>query len=95
MPLGDYLGTLGLDGTMVQVGVPEGTLPIHAFNIIPGRRRLAGSGIGSPSEIREMFQLAVDKDVKPWVEQRPMRDANQAIVDLEDGKARFRYVLLN
>lgn len=42
-----------------------------------------------------MFQLAVDKKIKPWVEKRPMKDANQAIVDMEAGKARFRYVLQN
>ncbi|KAG5919406.1 hypothetical protein E4U61_000933 [Claviceps capensis] len=95
MALSDYLNTLSLDGTIVQVGAPEGPIPLSVFNIIPGRRRIAGSAIGSPQEIRDMFQLAADKNVKPWVEKRPMKDANQAIVDLEDGKARFRYVLQN
>ncbi len=33
--------------------------------------------------------------VKPWVEKRPMSDANQAIIDFEAGKPRFRYVLVN
>lgn len=42
-----------------------------------------------------MLKLAVDKKVKPWVEQRPMKEANQAIVDMKDGKARYRYVLVN
>lgn len=95
MPLSSYIDTLRLDGTLVQVGAPEGPVPLHIFSIIPGRRRIAGSGIGSPKEIREMLQLAVDKKIKPWVEKRPMKDANQAIVDMEDGKARFRYVLQN
>lgn len=95
MPLSDYINTLSLDGTLVQVGAPEGPLPLQIFNIIPGRRSIAGSAIGSPKEIREMFQLAVDQKIKPWVEKRPMKDANQAIVDMEAGKARFRYVLQN
>lgn len=42
-----------------------------------------------------MLQLAVDKNIKPWVETRPLKDANQAIVDLEAGKPRYRYVLVN
>ena len=42
-----------------------------------------------------MLQLAVDKNIKPWVETRPMKDANQAIVDFEAGKPRYRYVLVN
>jgi alcohol dehydrogenase (NADP+) len=47
------------------------------------------------AEIRDMLQLAADKQIKPWVEKRPMKDANQAIIDLEAGKPRFRYVLVN
>ena len=42
-----------------------------------------------------MLQLAADKNVQPLAEERPMRDANQAIVDMEQGKARYRYVLCN
>lgn len=80
---------------MVQVGAPEEPLPLSVFSLIPSRKRLAGSLIGSPKEIRDMFQLAADRNVKPWVEKRPMRDANQAILDMEAGKPRFRYVLVN
>ncbi|PNH36377.1 hypothetical protein VD0004_g3614 [Verticillium dahliae] len=95
MPFAGYIGLLRLDGTLVQVGLPEGELPFRPGVLTGARRRIAGSGIGSPSEIREMLQLAVDKDVKPWVEERPMSDANQALVDFEAGKPRFRYVLTN
>lgn len=95
VPFTGYIGMLKMDGTMVQVGAPEEALPLHAFSLIPQRKRLAGSMIGSPSDIRAMFQLAADKNVKPWVEQRPMSEANQAIVDFEAGKPRFRYVLVN
>ncbi|KAI6781612.1 formaldehyde dehydrogenase-like protein [Emericellopsis cladophorae] len=95
VPFTGYIGMLKMDGTMVQVGAPEEALPLHAFSLIPGRRRLAGSMIGSPSDIRAMFQLAADKNVKPWIEQRPMSEANQAIIDFSAGKPRFRYVLVN
>lgn len=42
-----------------------------------------------------MLALAVEKKVKPWVETRPLQEANQAIVDLAAGKPRYRYVLVN
>ncbi|KIV93902.1 hypothetical protein PV10_05078 [Exophiala mesophila] len=95
MPFADYLGMLRLEGILVQIGLPEGELPFRASSLTGARRRVAGSFIGSPREIREMLQLAVDKDIKPWVETRPMSEANQAIVDFEAGKPRFRYVLVN
>lgn len=58
-------------------------------------RQLAGSLIGSPSEIREMLDLAVKHNIRPWVEERPMSEANNAVVDMVNGKARYRYVLVN
>lgn len=42
-----------------------------------------------------MLDLAADKGLKPWVQTRPMADANQAIQDMAAGKARYRYVLVN
>lgn len=95
VPFKEYIDLLATDGTMVQVGAPEQPLPLSVFSLIPGRKRLAGSLIGSPQEIRDMFQLAADKGVQPWIEQYPMRDANQALLDFEAGKPRFRYVLVN
>ncbi|KAF5712264.1 NADP-dependent alcohol dehydrogenase 6 [Fusarium mundagurra] len=95
MPLADYIGLLRLDGTLVQVGLPEGQLPFRPGSLTGARRRIAGSNIGSPAEIKEMLQLVADKNVKPWVEMRPMSEANQAIIDFEAGKPRFRYVLVN
>ena len=51
--------------------------------------------IGTPGDIQKMLKLAVDKNIKPWVEPRPLRDANNVVVDMEAGKARYRYVLVN
>lgn len=42
-----------------------------------------------------MLQLAADKKIKPWIQERSMEEANQAVLDMVDGKARYRYVLKN
>lgn len=42
-----------------------------------------------------MLQVAADNNIKAWVEVRPMSDAAAAVQDMEDGKARYRYVLKN
>ncbi|KAF2647047.1 putative zinc-binding alcohol dehydrogenase [Lophiostoma macrostomum CBS 122681] len=96
MPIAGYFALLKRDGTLAQVGNPDdGVFSVPAPGLIIGRKRLAGSMIGAPGEIREMLQLAADKHVKPWVIERPMENANQAIVDMEKGSARYRYVLVN
>lgn len=42
-----------------------------------------------------MLALAAEKKIQPWIQERPLKDANQTIIDMEDGKARYRYVLVN
>jgi alcohol dehydrogenase (NADP+) len=96
MPLKKYMQLLSSRGRLVQVGAPEDHLPeVSAFDLIMGEKSLSGSAIGPPSQISEMLQLAADKKIKPWVEQRPMKDVNQVVQDMEDGKARYRYTLVN
>ncbi|KAJ5769253.1 hypothetical protein N7520_003812 [Penicillium odoratum] len=95
MPMTDYLGLLRTGGTMVQVGLPEdGGLFAPVRNLMR-RLKLESSLVGSPSEIREMFQLVAEKGIQPWIQEIPMKDANKAIVDMEAGSARYRYVLVN
>lgn len=69
--------------------------PINAFTLIANAVKVTGSAIGPPSQIKEMLEFAVEKKVVPWIEKRPLTEANQAIVDVEEGKARYRYVLVN
>lgn len=96
MPLSQYVSLLKARGTFIQLGLPEdGHLTLPTAILIMRGIKLGGSLIGSPSDLREMLQLAADKQVKPWIEERPMKDANQAIQDMADGKARYRYVLVN
>lgn len=96
MPLESYLRLLRTNGTFIQVGAPEDKLPrFGAYSLIQKGVKIGGSNIGSPKDIEEMLSFAVEKGVKPWIEQRSMKEANKSVVDMEDGKARYRYVLVN
>lgn len=56
---------------------------------------MTGSSIGSPAEIEEMLEFAPEKEIKTWIEERPVNEAYQTVRDMEDGKAKYRYVLVN
>jgi alcohol dehydrogenase (NADP+) len=56
---------------------------------------MGGSNIGSPADIAEMLAFAVKQQIHPFIQVRPMKDANQALVDMDNGLARYRYVLRN
>lgn len=95
-PMLDYIGLLRRDGVLVQVGSPDdGQFTLPAGLLISRRASFTGSSIGSPGEMREMLDMAARTEAKFWIETRPMTEANEAILDMGAGKARFRYVLTN
>ena len=57
LELSDYLGLLTLDGTLVELGMPDQPMTVPAPALIFGRRRLAGSLIGGIAETQEMLEL--------------------------------------
>jgi len=65
------------------------------FSLITKEAKLGGSSTGSPKDIATMLDFAIKHDVHTWTNPRPLKDANQTIIDMEDGKARYRYVLVN
>ncbi|BGP20831.1 hypothetical protein JCM10213_008134 [Rhodosporidiobolus nylandii] len=96
MPLDGYLSLLRPNGRLVLVGAPEKPLPSPStFALLMNNVFLGGSAIGSPATIRGMLELAAKQNVKSWIIKRPMEDANQAVVDMHNSKARYRYVLVN
>jgi len=96
LPLEQYLRLLRLHGTFVQVGAPEDKLPsVSAFSLIGNHCSIAGSMIGSPNDIRRMLDLFVEKGARTWNNNYPMQNANQALLDFEAGKPRYRLVLVN
>lgn len=96
LPLMGYFNVLDIGGTYVQVGAPDDPIPpFLAMALIMKKVKMVGSLIGSPKEIREMFEVAEKMKVKPWIQKRPMAEANQVVVDFEKGLPRYRYVLCN
>ncbi|KAK0102357.1 hypothetical protein ONS95_005978 [Cadophora gregata] len=96
MPLEKYFMLLRTNGQFIQVGAPEDKIPaFSAFALIAKGCKMGGSMIGSPKDISEMLEFAAKNAIHPWIQERPMKDANQSIVDMDAGKARYRYVLVN
>lgn len=95
MPFQEYLSLLRYKGRFVQVGAPEDVIPnFTAFDLIGKRASIWGSQTGSAKDIAEMLKFFADKNVHTWNNNVPMKDANKAVVDMENGKARYRYVLV-
>jgi uncharacterized zinc-type alcohol dehydrogenase-like protein len=88
-----YLSLLKLDGTMTLVGAPEKPAPVAAFNLIMGRRSLAGSGIGGIRETQEMLDFCGKHGITSDVEIIPIQKVNDAFERLSKGDVKYRFVI--
>ncbi|PYI24829.1 GroES-like protein [Aspergillus violaceofuscus CBS 115571] len=79
LPITDYLKLLKPYGAFIQVGNPED----GPFTFPAGA--LIGSGL----------KFCGSKIGNPGEILRPMKEANQAILDMDQGKSRYRYVLMD
>lgn len=96
MPIYDYAKLLKPGAQIIFVGIPEEKLdPLQLAPLIYGNVSFGGSLIGGSAAITEMLKVAAKSNVKTWIEKRSMKEANQADKDLDAGKPRFRYVLVN
>ena len=87
---------LYVHGRLINVGVPDKDDPLptlHAFDLVPNGAYIGGSSVGSKKECMEMLKLAVEKGIKPWIEEMPMKDVTKAIEGMLNNDVRYRYVL--
>ncbi len=88
-----YLGLLRPRGTMVVVGVPTKPTPVHAFSLIGGNRRLAGSMIGGIAQTQEMLDHCAKHGIVSDVEIIPIQKINEAYERVLASDVRYRFVI--
>src|SRR5262245_28920963 len=77
--LDPFISLLKRDGALVLVGAPEHPHPSPTvFNLILGRRSLAGSAIGGIAETQEMLDYCAEKNIVSDIEMIPMEKINEA-----------------
>lgn len=91
--LGAHLGLLRPYGTMVLLGVPPSPAAVHAFSLIGGNKRLAGSLIGGIQETQEMLDYCGQHSIVSDVEVIPVADVNACYERMLKGDVRYRFVL--
>jgi len=91
--LNAYLQLLKRDGTMTLVGAPEKPAALYVFNLLMGRRRLAGSAIGGVRETQEMLDFCAERGITSDIERIPIQQINQAYARLLQGDVKYRFVI--
>lgn len=96
MPLNEYLRLLRTKGRFCQVGMPEEPMPrLDVAPLVMSGISIGFNDIGTVEEVEEMLEFAGREGIKPWVQERRMQDLNEVLLEMSQGKARYRYVLVN
>jgi len=89
-----FLVLLKRDGVMVLVGAPGEPHPSPTvFNLIMGRRTLAGSLIGCIQETQEMLDFCAEHGITSDVEIIPIQRINEAYERMLKGDVKYRFVI--
>ncbi|WEX89304.1 NAD(P)-dependent alcohol dehydrogenase [Sinorhizobium garamanticum] len=88
-----YLNLLKVDGDLVLVGIPENPVPVHAFSLVPARRSISGSMIGSIKETQEMLDFCSEHGIVSEIETIEMDQINEAYERVIKSDVRYRFVI--
>src|SRR6516225_9358003 len=91
--LGDYLNLLDVDGTLVELGIPEHPMEVPAFPLALARRSLSGSNIGGIAETQAMLDFCAEHGVTPEIELIEPDYINEAYERVLASDVRYRFVI--
>jgi uncharacterized zinc-type alcohol dehydrogenase-like protein len=91
--MADYLSLLKLDGTLVELGMPENPMAVPAGALVFGRRSIAGSLIGGIAETQEMLDFCAEHGVQPETEVIAPDYINEAYERVLSSDVRYRFVI--
>ncbi|WP_374611372.1 NAD(P)-dependent alcohol dehydrogenase [Gordonia sp. (in: high G+C Gram-positive bacteria)] len=93
LPIGKYLGMLALDGTLVELGLPEHPIEVPAGALIGKRRSFAGSMIGGIAQTQEMLDFCAEHGIGAEIEVISADRINEAYDRVVASDVRYRFVI--
>ncbi|HET9012250.1 MAG TPA: NAD(P)-dependent alcohol dehydrogenase [Gemmatimonadaceae bacterium] len=92
--LDPFLMLLKRDGVMTLVGAPAEPHPSPTvFNLIMGRRSIAGSLIGGIAETQEMLDFCAEHGIASDIEKIPIQKINEAYERMLKSDVKYRFVI--
>ncbi|KAL1696437.1 chaperonin 10-like protein [Schizophyllum commune] len=88
-----YLSLLRRNGSLVEVGLPEEPMKVHAFSLVLGRRSISGSSVGGLKETQEMLDFCAKHGIAADIETISASYINEAWDRVLKSDVRFRFVI--
>ncbi|MFZ2529441.1 MAG: NAD(P)-dependent alcohol dehydrogenase [Rhodococcus sp. (in: high G+C Gram-positive bacteria)] len=88
-----YLSLLRLNGTLVELGLPEHPLTLRAFSLGTNNRALAGSNVGGIGETQDMLDFCAEHGIGAEIELISAEQINDAYERVVASDVRYRFVI--
>ncbi|MCA1005956.1 NAD(P)-dependent alcohol dehydrogenase [Rhodococcus hoagii] len=88
-----YLSLLAVNGTLVELGLPENPISVRGFSLLKNRRSLAGSLVGGIPQTQEMLNFCAEHGIGAEIEVIPADRINDAYDRVVASDVRYRFVI--
>jgi D-arabinose 1-dehydrogenase-like Zn-dependent alcohol dehydrogenase len=85
---------LGRHGELIVIGVTPDEVGATGGQLIAGMKRISGHASGTSMDVEYTLRFAEQTGVRPWIEETPLEQAQEAFDKMMSGAARFRMVLI-
>jgi uncharacterized zinc-type alcohol dehydrogenase-like protein len=93
LPIDSYLRLLAVNGTLVQLGLPENPMSVKTFNLAAYRRSLSGSMIGGIAQTQEMLNFCAEHGIGAEIELISADEIDGAYDRVVASDVRYRFVI--
>ncbi|MFD0365179.1 NAD(P)-dependent alcohol dehydrogenase [Nocardia sp. GCM10030253] len=93
LPIDSYLRLLAVNGTLVQLGVPENPMSVKTFSLAAYRRSLSGSMIGGIAQTQEMLNFCAEHGIGAEIELISADEIDGAYDSVVASDVRYRFVI--
>lgn len=91
--ISSVVGGLGIDGSVVVVGVPGEPISVDAQQLVGTRSGVSGWASGHARDSQDALEFSSLRDITPEIETFPLDEVETAYERMIDNEARFRVVL--
>ncbi|SDF22005.1 NADPH2:quinone reductase [Halorientalis regularis] len=91
--ISSVVGGMGIDGSVVVVGVPGAPIEVDANTLVGTRGGVEGWASGHARDSQDTLEFSALRDVRPEIETFPLDDVAAAYERMIENEARFRVVL--
>jgi alcohol dehydrogenase (NADP+) len=88
-----YMSMLAINGTLVELGLPEKPIEVRAFSLAANRRSLAGSMVGGIAQTQEMLTFCAERGIGAEIEVISADEIDGAYDRVVGSDVRYRFVI--